>query len=266
MNEIKILDALPAPWKPCFIRQTREEYDRDLPVMKFLNWSLLKWALTCWADMRDYQTGKLDRKDTDTMKQGRADHVALLENCEWSEHFPPRIIERAEDMREAAMKRAVVKNLVDGALKELTVVWLANEGVWCKGRLDIYCEPGTFPEAPEAHSVYEYKSSPRISIGPVGNSFSDLRYDCQAAFQTMGVEAVVGTAPGWGILAQEREGARRCRIFEPSEIDISRGEPEVRRLLAEYLVCLEADEWPEYGPEGLGLKPWVRKKSEEMAE
>ena len=248
-----------------------------------------------------YQAYLLERREeTPAMKTGTAVHMAVLEpelfkktyvhfydaeicesiggakpratnkykewKAEFEAEFAGRILLDSTEYREvtdiskSVLSRPVPLKILSAAgAFEHSFFWDDPEtGVACRCRPDFLRNDGY---------IIDLKTTEDASPRGFEKSAEKFRYWVQAAFYKQGVEAVLNIdVKGFVFIAVEKKPPYAVACYTADEAMIAAGIEEVRRCLAIYKACDEADEWPGYPDEIMPLKrpAWAWAREREM--
>lgn len=153
------------------------------------------------------------------------------------------------------LRETPCKILSANGAAEHSFFWTDPEtGVECKCRPDYLRDDGY---------IIDLKTTEDASPWGFERSAEKYRYWVQAAFYKQGVEAVTGIeVKGFVFIAVEKKPPYAVACYAADEAMIAAGDEEVRRCLAIYKACDEANDWPGY-PDGimpLSRPAWANKK------
>ncbi len=251
---------------------TREQYDaltgRD-------NWSLVK---IMGRSPTHYRHALLEpRADTASLRNGRANHVSILEpelfagsvaiwdggrraGKTWDafcEANAGKDILTAEEYRLLiGMQRAVrqhpdASKYLRGGKAEVSVLWthtpdalLGLPPMPCKSRLDYLTKDW----------IVDLKTCRDASPGAFGRSAFNFEYYAQAAFYSDAVEAVTGRRLPYVIIAAELAPPCVVQVYRVPEYVLAAGRDRYRSLMFRLGECRAADAWGGYSEEEMDLE------------
>lgn len=241
-----------------------------------INYSTLK---ECARSPKHYRHALLNRKPaTDSMRRGSLVHTAVMEPdrlpldyafflgerrgkvwSEFKEHNKDRAIvtekeyEVALRIRDAVRGDAVAGPLVDGGLREPTLLWHDDaSGLRCKGRPDLVRDD---------HVIVDLKTTRCAREFEFARDVAKYSYHVQAAFYSDGYQHIVMKEPRYCIVAVESVEPYDVVVYDLTETVLGPGRDEYVRLLSMVRRCREDDVWPGYAlgcPMRLELPPWAR--------
>ncbi len=184
-------------------------------------------------------------------KQAYADGlIPLLDNAYTR---AMRLIDQLEDFR------ARTGAFTQGR-PEQTVVWIEDNGVWCRARVD------WLPDEPSA-PLWDLKSTAGRATSQVWSRVCfEKGYDLQDSFYCRGVEMIRGEPPGeMHFCVVEQKPPYGIKVFTMAPQTRDAADEDVRRAIAIWGECLERGEWPSYSiePEWVWPLPWVTRAREE---
>ena len=216
-----------------------------------------KWALSC------------QRKDSDSMRLGRAIHTAVFEPELFNQEFlclpeidrrtakgkaeyaeiiaanPTKTILKPEDFNKALEIATEVRGnphvmkLIDGAHVELSLDWEdAATGVLCKGRIDCYNE--------ELGIIVDLKTTLDASPKGFPRKLYSYGYHRQAAWYLEGLRAHNEPAAHFVFIAVETAPPYSLGLYRLADNTIRLSKAENEALLRRYAECLRTDTWPGY--------------------
>lgn len=168
-----------------------------------------------------------------------------------------------EEMNDAFWSTPFVEALIEGAEHEKVFVWTDEmTGEECKIRADSIriMSDGT-------PLIVDYKTTTDASPDGFPRKAMSLGYDFQAGMYCEGVEKVLGKAPRFVFIAQEKVAPYAVNIMEADPEFIQRGKDIFRELIGIYHECKTTDNWWGYlGKENiigkLNLPQWAAKSDE----
>lgn len=226
------------------------------------------------------------RPDSDTFRQGRAAHTAILEPDRflrdyalWDGGKRDKRIEKyatflevnagksiltvdqydtAMRMRDAVSDHPVAYPLLaEKGRSELTMKWQhPGTGTWCKGRLDRLTS-----------NLIDLKSSRDVEPVKFGRSAANYGYAFQLAFYRDGVIVIEGRVPAVKIVAVQNCAPYDVAVFDvPAEV-LARGNEQVERAMALLDTCTKSGKWPGVAPDAevpLVLPAWANGDSDDV--
>ncbi len=248
-----------------YFRYPRGEYNQ----LDRVNFSTLKHIGRSPAH---YLHAKMEgRTDTDALKLGRADHIAVLEptrfltECvEWTggrrasrawdafeeEHKHQEILTTDEWAHSLALQRAVrgsvmaAPYLANGK-SEATICWshvspkigaLDGYEFQCKGRVDFIT----------ANALVDLKTARDVSPDKFGKDIYNFGYHIQAALYSDGYFAVTGERKPYVIVAAEKDAPYVVQVYRITDDMLAIGRERYRSFLDLLNVCTESNHWPGY--------------------
>ena len=177
--------------------------------------------------------------------------IRMLKPAHWD--LVPRI-------RDAVLANADARAIIEGASCELSGVWTDECGVRAKCRLDAL-NPGIGVLA-------DLKTCVDARPAAFGRQVDDLRYYRQAAFYLRGAAALGRPERDWVFIAVEKDPPYGVWVHELAPHWLGLGEDEVDGLLARYVACAGADDWPGYPAGVRRLHPtgWQEQAAQARAE
>lgn len=128
--------------------------------------------------------------------------------------------------------------------------------------LQLKCKPDSFAVLPSGeYIIIDFKTT--VAADPEAFAASILRYGYhrQAAFYSLGVQALTGEWPSFAFIAAEKEPPYTCAVYDLDEDFLSRGIAEVRAGLARLAQRLQDNDWqPEWakGIKTLSAPRWAK--------
>jgi len=144
-----------------------------------------------------------------------------------------------EEMNDEFWRTPFVDALVEGAEHERLFVWTDEmTGEECKVRVDSIriMSDGT-------PLIVDYKTTNDASPDGFIRKALSLGYDFQAGMYCEGVEKVLGKAPRFVFIAQEKTAPYAVNIMEADPEFIQRGKDIFRELIGIYHECKTTDNW-----------------------
>jgi exodeoxyribonuclease VIII len=164
-------------------------------------------------------------------------------------------------MRDAIRANAAARELLECPGKgEMSFFWRdAETGIWCKGRVDRFCEWMGFSV------ILDLKTTTDASPGDFKWQVARQHYHVKAAWYLDGLNAVQKAQRRFIWLAVEKDPPYLCALYEPPDepgafsrpdISLQRGRSLYRSLLERYASCEKSGVWPGYseGVEPLGAE------------
>lgn len=157
----------------------------------------------------------------------------------------------------------VAYDLLDGAERELTLVWEdPGTGLLCKARLDLFQE--------NANLIGDIKSTQSANAALFPAYAGNYSYHLQAHWYCRGARAVLGDALyRFQFLAVElnEDEANGAALYELDDRSIEAGEKAAQDALNVYAECKRTGIWPLYsaGVKLISLRPYVIKNEERRA-
>lgn len=142
---------------------------------------------------------------------------------------------------------------------EMTAAWQDDAtGVWLRARPDCV--------APGNAIMLDLKAMADASPGAMQRSIKSYGYLQSAAIYLDGWQAVTGQRPReFWLVAVEKEPPYALGVYPLDPEDIARAAYHYNRpAIATFARCLEADEWPSYPMQQLGMAGWERKSLDTM--
>jgi hypothetical protein len=220
-----------------------------------------------------------NRRDNDTLRQGRAFHTAVLEpdrfyldfacwyggdrkGRKWDEfclaHAEQTIITAKQYDAACRMRDAIFEDDVAGPLmrakgrSELTVRFKHEAtGVMCKVRLDRLTTSPT---------LIDLKSTVNVSEAPFTNISGRYEYALQLALYRAAVVSALGIAPPTKIIAVQKEAPWDVVVYDLPESTLVIGMERAERALRLFAECNASGKWPGVagGKElSLGVPAWL---------
>lgn len=251
---------------------TREQYDA---LVDRENWSRLK---NLGRSPAHYRHALLEpRKDTAALRNGRANHVAILEpekfatqvaiweggrraSKAWDafaeDNAGKDILTQAEydlliGMQRAVRQHPIASRYLQGGRAEVSVLWthtvagLPGESVMpCKSRLD-YLAPDW---------IVDLKTCRDANPMAFGRAAFDLGYHAQAAYYVDAVAAVTGKRLPYIIVAAELSPPCIVQVYRLPEHVLAAGRDHYRSLLYRLNECRREDRWDGYSAEEMDLE------------
>lgn len=212
------------------------------------------------------------RTDTDTLRAGRALHVAVFEphlydqevitwdggdrrGKDWKAfaalHARKEILTpaQAESVRKMAASvrsnRDAMRRLAAGEA-EVTLLWTdPATGVRCKARLDWISASG---------AIGDLKSARDASPAAFGRQAYGLRYHAQSAFYTDGLHVLTEEELPFEFYAVENSGPNTSQVYQVGAGEIAAGRRLYRGWLQRLVECRKANHWPGYADHPLLLE------------
>jgi len=243
----------------------------DYSRLEALNHSGMKYLERSPAHYKAWRDGTLDDKTTDAQSFGISAHVAILEpdRFETDYLFLPdtshcktpaekaaltkaskkefagenkRLLSYADNtailsMREAVMKHAYARYLIESSLKEKVNTWTdPDSGAACKARFDLW--------RPESGILSNIKTIQDASNDAFARHVRSYNMARQAAFYTDGVQAESFL---WIVI--EHQEPYGVRVITVPDYLLQIGRQSYQLLSHLYQRCIETDTWPSYSQE-----------------
>lgn len=141
---------------------------------------------------------------------------------------------------------------------ETTIAWQdAPTGAWLRARPDCM--------TPDRAIVLDIKTAADASPAAMQRAIRSYGYLQSAALYLDGIEAVTGERPkAFWIVAIEKDAPYAVATYPLDPEDIARAAFHLNRpAIDTFARCLEADDWPAYPMQTLGMSPWERKSLDE---
>lgn len=241
-----------------------------------VNWSTLKEMRR--SPLHYKYNMDLPRKETATLRAGRASHTAVFEpdrfmldyavykgktrrGKKWeafkAAHHGQTILrvpdyEKALAFRDAVRSHDRAKPYLESGAAEITIRWRDNEtGLLCKARLDFRSD--------SKRCLVDLKGTGSIVYGTFANTAYKLGYHCQLGFYKWGLREALGLDWPVTIIAVESAGPHDLVVFDYSEECLATGLDETRSLLTKLAYHREKNEWPGMysEPQYLEFPAWV---------
>jgi hypothetical protein len=162
----------------------------------------------------------------------------------------------------AAVKAVQADKLLARAFErgeaETTIAWQDGPtGAWLRARPDCM--------TPDRAIVLDIKTAENASPAAMERSIRNYGYLQSAALYLDGLEAVTGERPKeFWIVAIEKEAPYAVATYPLEPEDIARAGFHFNRpAIDTFARCLEADNWPAYPHQRLGMSRWERKNLDE---
>lgn len=266
------------------VGMSREEYDRSPRA----NWSRLKVLAKSPAHFRHAQMATA-QVDTDSMKFGRAAHLAVLEperfraECaiwdggrragkEWEafrakneglELLKDEDYQRCMALQSSVRNHPVAGPYLQNGKHEVSVFWthetpsiLGVDGFStdCKSRLDFIADG----------ALVDLKTTKDASLEGFARESWRYRYHAQAAFYSDAYFAATGRRLPYVIVAVENFEPYVVQVFDVPESVLKVGRDEYQDLLARLHLCRTTSSWPGYSvtKAELELPHWVTREDD----
>jgi hypothetical protein len=162
----------------------------------------------------------------------------------------------------AAVKAVQADKLLARAFErgeaETTIAWQDGPtGVWLRARPDCM--------TPDRAIILDIKTAADASPQAMERSIRSYGYLQSAALYLDGLEAVTGERPKeFWIVAIEKDAPYAVATYPLEPEDIARAAFHFNRpAIDTFARCLEADNWPAYPHQRLGMSRWERKNLDE---
>lgn len=225
------------------------------------------------------------RPDTDTFRQGRAAHTAILEPDRFLRDYAlwdggrrdKRIKEYATflevndgktiltveqydtamRMRDAVLKHAVAAPLLaEPGRCEITLKWShPGTGTKCKARLDKL-----------SSAIIDIKSTRDVSPIAFGRSAVNYGYGFQLAFYRDGVIVIEDRVPSVKIVAVQNCAPYDVAVYDVPDSVLTRGNAKIEKALELLSECTKSNKWPGIAPDvevPLTLPAWADKREDD---
>jgi hypothetical protein len=256
----------------------RGEYD----AIDRLNWSTLK--ILGKSPMHYHQRKLAPPRDTDSMRLGRATHLATFEPEKYrsacvvwedrragnaykafvAKHSGKEVLtvdQHAESLAiaSAARRDPIAAPYLSGGRGEQTMLFtLERPGLpdepgttfECKGRLDFVSSEGC---------IVDLKTTKNASPSGFSREAANFEYHAQAAWYSDGYKATTGRTLPYVIVAVENFEPYVVTVFTIPPPVIEVGRRRYRELLDTLAFCRRESRWPGYceAPVELELPPWL---------
>ena len=138
---------------------------------------------------------------------------------------------------------------------EIVIAW-QEDGIWCRGMLDVWCEPlGVILDPKITKCIYD---------DTVDRQLSSMGWDMQATLYTRGVGKIVPELAGKVVFENilmhpDTHRFRNIRIDEATRYSC---ETDLVRAMGIFRQCLAADHWPDFGLDASirSAPPWKMKE------
>lgn len=263
----------------------RETYDE----IDAVNWSTLKHFSR--SPLHVLEALRAKQRDTDAMRFGRAEHLAVLEpqrfdsevavwrgadrrtkegKAEWAAfekaHAGKEILDDEEHRKCILIARAVRANptaakYLSGGRAEVTVLWnhntITGESIPCKSRLDYV-----------GGALVDLKSTQSASPGAFGRQCWNLGYHGQSALYLDSYVIAGGQTLPVVLIAVEKEPPFAVAVYVVPRDVLERGRATYSSYLDRLAVCRATSHWPSYGESELelSLPVWTNNLNDGVAQ
>jgi exodeoxyribonuclease VIII len=151
------------------------------------------------------------------------------------------------EMSDSVHRHSAARELCEArGFAECTIVWQdQNHGLWCKGRLDRFCQWHMWPV------VLDLKTTKRAKAALWRYDLRRFKYHIKAAWYLDGLKVISPSAERRFVwLCVEKEPPYEVALYEPTDETLDRGRFIYQQWLAQYAQAKASGEWPGY-PNGI---------------
>lgn len=195
-------------------------------------------------------------KETPAIIFGSALHLRLLEPDKYSERMveqnlktPKRedriiylhkeSIDEIEEMARAAESNQIVRNLLGGGKKEVSIFWESDSAyVRCKGKMDLLDDRNRV--------IIDFKRCKDASYDGFSKQAASLKYHWQAYWYAEGMRSITGNEYRFIFVCIEPAPAYGVALYMISRQDMEKAQAQIEPLIMQYSYCRSEDHWPSY--------------------